>query len=269
LLGELGISIPSLSTGSHPPKNLAIADDERDTLKLLESESMAARSQLKKVSATAGAFEVEHYPVGTTRTWNQAELASGAQKAVCRNTGWPIGVVMTKPEFAPIPTAWGIRARIESGELFDYWALEKHAAFYFLRRLDEDTDRDLDRRKEKRWVYFDTRIWRVAETLLHCSNLYRALDMPPETPIFVRITHAGLNGRTLGVADRMRMMHWERSTSEDEARWSQTVPLGSIEAALEDLTREATSQLFMLFDFWQAPEEAFMSVFGQFLKSRV
>src|ERR1700720_3435081 len=171
---------------------------------------------------------------------------------------------MNKPEFAPKPTSFGIRAVIEAGDLFDYWALNKNGAFYFLRTLDEDKDFDLQRRGDKRWIYFDTRIWRVAEALLHCSNLYRELELPPETPIVIRILHSGLNGRFLGVANRMRMMHWDRKSEEDELVWSKTVPLGSIEAALADLTPEVTRELFMLFEFWEPTEQIFGEIFNEF-----
>ena len=148
---------------------------------------------------------------------------------------------MTKPEFAPKPTTFGIRAVIESTGRLDYWALEKRGAFYFLRRLDEDDDADTARRKDHDWVYFDTRIWRVAEAFLHCAKLYSALDLPLDTPISIRLRHSGLKKRLLGASNRARLMVWNRKTEEDEVDWTKTVPLGSIEAGLEGLVHEATN----------------------------
>jgi hypothetical protein len=280
LLQEFGIRLgnPELTSNLVPVVSEPASDstpvvsesaNDGEVQKWLDTEAAVARSQAGDLPETAGFFEVRHYPLGVLTRWNQAELALAAQKSVCRNTGWPIGVVMTKPEFAPAPTVTGIRAVIKSGGTFDYWSLGRQGAFYFLRRLDEDSDQDQQRKGGRRWIYFDTRIWRVAETFLHCSNLYRSLDLPLETPIFVEITHAGLAGRTLGVADRMRMLHWERTIQEDVVTWSRTLPLGSIEASLSDLTREATGELFMLFEFWQVSDQAFRQIFDHFRSSSV
>jgi hypothetical protein len=93
LLEQLGISLQALIPGANPSTSSTRRLVEEDILKWLEAESSSARSRLKAVSATAGLFEVKHYPVDTSATWNQAELATAAQRSVCRNTGWPIGVV--------------------------------------------------------------------------------------------------------------------------------------------------------------------------------
>jgi hypothetical protein len=150
LLGQLGISISAAT----PTVNPAVAKNQE----WFESESKEARASLGKVHPGTGIFEVTHYPGGISTTWNQSQLVAAAQKAVARKTGWPIGMVMNKPEFAPKPTAFGIRAAIETGDRFDYWSLKKDGGFYFLRILDEDTDLDRRRRGEKKWIYFDTRI---------------------------------------------------------------------------------------------------------------
>ena len=262
VLGELGVSPPPRV----PTADQAVQSRNQDWY---DEESAKARAQLREVSDSAGSYEVVHYPVGASRTWDQAELLSAARAAVLRNTGWPVGVVMTKPEFAPTPTVSGIRAAIKTLGRFDYWALNRSGAYYFLRLLDEDTDLDSDRRGDKRWVYFDTRIWRIAETLLHCSALYKALGLSPETPIFIRISHFGLKGRFLGVADRMRMMHWERKSEENNVSWTKTVPLGSLDALLEDLAREASREIFMLFEYWEPEDSVFKEILAKFVASRI
>ena len=65
------------------------------------------------------------------------------------------------------------------------------------------------------------------------------------------------------------MMHWHRESQEDALGWSKTVPLGSIEAALGDLTREATRELFMLFEYWEPTDQVFGEVFNEFSKSNI
>jgi hypothetical protein len=261
LLGQLGISIP----GGMPKPHPAVAKNQE----WFESESKEARSKLRALHPDMGIFEVTHYPEGISTTWDQSQLVAAAQKAVARKTGWPIGMVMNRPEFAPKPTALGIRAVIEAGDRFDYWALNKNGGFYFLRIVEEDTDLGRQGRGEKRWIYFDTRIWRVAEALLHCASLYQELELPPETLITIRIVHSGLRNRFLGVGSQTRMMHWDRKSEEDEVVWSKTVPLGSIEATLGDLTREATRELFMLFEYWEPTDQVFGEVFTEFSKSKI
>jgi hypothetical protein len=64
-------------------------------------------------------------------------------------------------------------------------------------------------------------------------------------------------------------MAWKRKSEENEVTWSKSVPLGSIEATLKDLTREAANELFMLFEFWQPGEQIFGEVFDEFSKSIV
>ena len=118
-------------------------------------------------------------------------------------------------------------------------------------------------------MYFDLRIWRIAEAILHCSNLYRELNVPPETQIAISVTHSGLKNRLLGVGNSMRMMSWNRKCEEDEVVWHQTVPLGSIEATLLDLTSDAAKQLFVLFEFWQPADQVFREVYTDFTNSRV
>src|ERR1700722_12670731 len=87
-------------------------------------------------------LEVSHYPTGLKdRRWSQAELLAAARKAVCRNTGWPIGVVLTNPDTSPKPTKNGISTTIPTNMgRFDFWSLDERGYFYLLRRLEEDSD---------------------------------------------------------------------------------------------------------------------------------
>lgn len=217
-----------------------------------------------------GCIEIAHYPVGIGGLWSQANLLAGAQKSVCRNTGWPMGVVLTNPEFSPKPFRDGIRAVIRSprfADTFDFWSLNKRGYFYLLRLLEEDSDARTEPGKS---IYFDTRIWRIAEALQHCANLYRTLDVPPETEIRIQITHYGLEGRVLVASDPLRNLTlFGRISHENESRWAKTVSLGMIEPNLETLVGEVSGELFMLFEFWTPAPEVWKSVLQEFLRSRV
>jgi hypothetical protein len=216
-----------------------------------------------------GVFELRHHPIASS-LWGQSELVEAAEKSIVRKTGWPMGMVSNNPTQSPKSLEFGVRSIIDAMDIgrFDYWALDTTGRYYFMRLLDEDSDQYGPRRKH-RSVYFDTRIWRVAEALLHCSNLYRELGLPPDTQIAISLLHSGLKDRVLGVGNIMRMMHWDRKCEENEIIWSKTVPLGSVEALLRDLTRDVTSKLFILFEFFKLEENIFAEIFGDFLKSRV
>jgi hypothetical protein len=261
MLGQLGIEIPT--PGSFPSK------ETQEQQRWYESESKSAYTLIETLHPGTGRYEVFHNPQGVSDAWDQAQLLAAAQKSVVRKTGWPIGLVMSRPEFAPRPTASGIRAIVDAQQLFDYWVLSKSGEFYLLRLLDEDSDNLFQNLGDTRWIYFDTRIWRIAETLLHCSTLYGSLGLLTDTPINIRIRHSGLKGRKLGVANRMRHMHWERHIHEESVEWSRTITLGSIESSLKDLTGEASRDLFVLFEFWQLTDQVFTEVFDEFAKSRV
>jgi hypothetical protein len=213
-------------------------------------------------------IEVAHYPIAIDRKWSQDELLLAAQKSVCRNTGWPIGVVLTNPQSSPKPESGGIRAVIPttSGR-FDFWSLDRHGHFYLLRRLEEDSD---TRVKPGSSLYFDTRIWRIAEVLLHCANLYRVLDVTAETEIRIQIAHCGIRGRTLTASDMMRALSMlGRISHENESQWAKTVPLGTIEPNIGPLVEEISSELFVLFEFWKPDPQVSKGVLQAFLNSRL
>jgi hypothetical protein len=215
-------------------------------------------------------LEIAHYPVGLNADWSQADLLAATQKSVSRNTGWPIGVVLTRPEFSPKPMSDGIRAVIQATTVidrFDFWSLNRRGYFYFLRQLEEDSD---DRVKPRTSLYFDTRIWRIAEGLQHCAILYRALNLPDETQIHIQLVHHGLEGRKLVASDPIRSFAmFGRISHENESRWAKLVPLGAIEPNLEALVGEISGELFMLFEYWQPQPEVWKSVLQTFLNSRV
>lgn len=211
-------------------------------------------------------WEAAHQPLHA-QAWTQKRLLEAARKSKCRNTGWPIGVVLTSPEHAPKPRADGIEVTIRGpDEGYDYWSLSTQGAFYFLRRLEEDV-RDV---KPKGALFFDTRIWRVAEIFLHCSRLYRELELPLKSQINVYISHHGLDGRILAASNSDRMMTLNRrKCTESSSNWHGAVMLDSIESELETHVKSVLAPVFMLFDFWEPADSVWKSVIDEFLASHV
>jgi hypothetical protein len=268
LLGQMGLTVDSSTT---PSKTNVKDISNSDLISWYAAEAQSAKQMIRKIDPEAGCFEVRHSPVGIDLEWNQAELLAAAERSVVRKTGWPIGIVTRNPDSQPQATKFGVRTIIDASTygFIDYWAMTKAGGYYFLRLLDEDSDKNKSRRGDQRWIYFDTRIWRVAEALLHCFNLYKELGVSPDSQISIDIEHSGLKNRILGVADQMRLMQWNRKCNEDESTWSKTLPLGTLEANLRELTKEATKELFVLFEFWQPSDEVFDQIFTNFMNSRI
>jgi len=218
------------------------------------------------VVAGNGYLEVVHYPVNAGRTWDQVQLLEAARKSKCRNTGWPIGVVLSSPDKAPKPVHDGIHASIRGESDFDDWSLEKHGAFHFVRRYEEDSEWS----GVKNALFFNTRIWRVAEVFLHCAKLYQALDVSLTTEISIEVAHHGLKGRDLSSSGPIQaLMMSGRKCKTDSCTWKNTVQLGLIEPNLESLIKDALGELFILFEFWQPEEKVWKQVLNEFLTSRI
>jgi len=189
----------------------------------------------------------------TTLQFRQDELRRAMEQTQVHSFGWPIGLVMTRPEYAPKPHQDGIRATILTTGLtdppsFDHWALRTDRVFYLLKTLFEDA------RSEGK-IFVDTRIVRTAETLLRISRLYRALHVGPEAKVVIRIQYIGLRGRILSAADPMRIMGFDRVCVENETEAWIKGRLKDIEPKLVDLVHAAVSELCILFDYFPLSKE--------------
>ena len=107
---------------------------------------------------------------------SQGELLSNAEKATIHTFGWSIGVVLDKDKYRPRPRTDGIVANIDTGDHYDYWTIRKDGAFYLLKSLFEDIEKS-------DYIYFNTRIVRITETLLYAVRLYTGLKASPNSSV--------------------------------------------------------------------------------------
>jgi hypothetical protein len=207
--------------------------------------------------------------------WNQHELLAAAQRAQLRNTGWPIGLVLQRSGFAPVPTPDGVEARLSrygSGRDEDVWYLHKDGSYYFSRLFEEDFETPRftsSAGHPERCIWFDVRIWRIAEVFLHSAVLYRELGVPPEEPYALVVNHGGLEGREFYVSNLSRHVHRGMFCHSPAATWTREVTQDYLTGNLKDLVEEVASNLFVLFDFVQVGQEAIGSIVDKFLQSRV
>lgn len=190
------------------------------------------------------------------------DLITAANKAEIHTFGWPIGILMARDEYKPKPTTDGIIIEVNTGQSYDFWSLLKNGNFYLLKSLfDED--------RKSGYLFFDTRIIRITETLLYAYRLYSELDVPSDSEVYIKITHSGLRGLILTTASRRRHF-WDGRKCEDNIISTEIqVPLFQIEKDLVDLVEIFTNDLFILFDFFELKKEVLTEIVNDFREGKI
>lgn len=197
----------------------------------------------------------------------QRELLAAAKGAQIETFGWPIGVFLDgRDEDRPRPKVDGIVAEIAANERpsYDYWTIRRDGDFYLLQSLFED-------QRESGSIFFNTRIVRVTEALLYCVRLYARLGVPSTATVNVAVRHGRLRGRHIkAVESNWPALHLEQKqpTTEDEVYGEIVVPLGKIESDLTGLVKELTAPLFMVFDFFEVPDQVYAYLVNNFVEGR-
>lgn len=215
-----------------------------------------------------GFLEVFHSIKNSSKTWNQNELLKAAKESICRNTGWPIGVIIEREGYRPIFKNNGIETELEFLDgSYDEWALRRDGSYYFFRVLEEDSQNKF---KKNSFIFFDTRIWRISEVFLHCEKLYRKLGLRDNDVITIQITHDGLNGRKLAASNPMRDFSLsERWCEETSVTCSTEVTLGDLKDKLFDHVLSVSREMLILFDGWQPDSAVIETIYEEFTKSRI
>ena len=218
-------------------------------------------------------MEVYHFLADSVIERSQSELLKASTQSQIHTFGWPIGIVLEADEFRPRPTNDGILVSFSAplrsargGSIFEYWALRRDGDFYALMSLFED---DLERTAEGTVLYFDTRIVRATELLLHCANLYKLLGAAPGALVELSVHYRGLKGRNLAAASN-RHVGPHRNVVEGAI----SIPpinfrLGSLDTQLVDLAKKLCEPLFMLFDYATFDDTIYREIVGDFLNGKV
>jgi hypothetical protein len=212
-----------------------------------------------------GAMELRfalHDPISKS----QLELLNAVRQSEIHTFGWPIGITLeNRDEYRPRPSAEGIVAKIKIDEASrtscDYWTARSNGDFYLLQSLFED-----DRAKNK--LFVDTRLVRIAEALLFCSNLYSTLGVVEDARISIRIRHQGLAERELTIASSRRHM-FPTQTHENVSETQLVEALSQIRPKLVDTVIKFAEPLFMLFDFKQLNRVVYEEIVNAFAAGRI
>ena len=200
---------------------------------------------------------------------SQVELLSAVKRSNIRHFGWPIAVVIdSKEEFKPRPVEDGIEAEVsirddtDSSRIsYDYWAAKNDGKFYLLQSLFEDS-------REQGKIFFNTRIVRVAETLLFLDSYYKHLGVATDAIVDVRFTHLNIRGRELDTSNPRRHVI-SRRIDANSSTTNLSIPLGEIQPSLLEHVKNVCAPFFMLFDYKEFDDEIYEEVVSAFERGDV
>jgi transcriptional regulator with XRE-family HTH domain len=152
-----------------------------------------------------GWYRIDYCLEGDLRPVSLTEYEAVLRQAVTRHTGWPVFVVMSRPELAPREVdgaieCWlarpGVERAFDGAAHADFWRALPSGRLFLMRGYQEDGQDTFPP-----GTIFDTTlpIWRLGEGLLHAEKLATLLRRKDDAPITVRFraVYSGLSGRIL------------------------------------------------------------------------
>jgi hypothetical protein len=196
---------------------------------------------------------------------SQIELLTAVRSSQIHTFGWPIAVTLeNKDEYRAKPVEDGIQTEIAIAKRmlsdrpsYDFWHLRENGDFFLLHDLFED------HRAEQK-LFFDTRIIRITEGILFCSNLYKNLGVDDQTRAAIRFTHGGLKGRELIAASPDRFV-FPGTTTADTSQVQFVESVGQLVPRLVDHVMQVAEPLFMLFDFKKFERRVYEEIVNHFV----
>lgn len=232
----------------------------RDADKETEAWFKEQGSYFRKKLGSFGSFEVFHYLPNNYEQFSQDVLKESLQKAELRRTGWPIGVYLNSDQ-RPIPQEDGIKAEYDKDRIlsFDYWYTKNKGEFYFSRILESDNGNGTA--KPGTSLYFDTLVWRVAESIEHCIAFYKNLEVEDSEKIKLKLSLYGLSNRILSAWNPGRafsLSHYK--CGSDTSSWELEITLKELSQDLDEIIYEAVKKMLVLFDFFVPNKEVVLDI---------
>jgi len=220
------------------------------------------RSKLSQ-KGSFGSFEVYHR-LNNGKKLELQQLKDALKKSELHNTGWPIGVYLEGGNQRPSAQIDGIKAEYDDTPnlISDYWYAKQNGEFYFSRILESDSGHG--NAEPGKVLFFDTLIWRVAESLEHCIRYYKELGIDSNELITVNIGLHQLNNRSLSAWNPGRAFSLSRHiAASDVALWETESKLIDLENNLDDVIYEAVKKLLIMFDFFVPNKEVVMDILNR------
>jgi len=236
----------------------------KDSDKEINAWYKAQRAYFKKQLGDLGSFEVFHYLPNNYEVFGTDKLKNVLQQAEIKRTGWPIGAYITGGDQRPHPQLDGIKAEYDPSDYLkiDYWYAKNKGEFYFARNLESDTGNG--KAEPKTSLYFDTLIWRIAESLEHCLAYYKGLRIDEGERVKVKLSLDGLNSRSLSAWNQMRAFTLRHYVcGSDRATWETEIKLDELEEQLDELIYDAAKKLLVMFDFFVPNKEVVLDILNR------
>jgi hypothetical protein len=225
----------------------------------------------RKKLGDSGSFEVTHYLPNNYSNFDIDTLKTSLQNAELHRTGWPIGVYINAGENSPKPQEDGIKAEYsESGYLsLDFWYVKTTGEFYFSRNLESDSGNG--NAEPGKVLFFDTLIWRIAESLEHCIAYYKNLGISSSESVNIKLSLYGLENRVLSAWNPGRAFTLSRyGAGSDRCSWETELKLSELEGNLDEIIYDATKKLLVMFDFFVPNRQVVQEILDkEYRKSRM
>ena len=195
----------------------------------------------------------------------QKDLVTAVRDSNIETFGWPIGVVVPG-QGAPHPTVEGIAASTtwEERSTYDCWTLTRSGRFHLLRALSEDALGSPES------LFFNTRVVRVAETVLFLAGLYERLGADESAVVHLAVEHVGLDHRPLTAAGPRRATMVRTRRSQVNALTTQTTfRLGDATGTLVTIVKALLGPLFSLYEFFELSDEVYADLVEKFMAGKV
>lgn len=226
---------------------LTLKDSNKEVDAWYKTQSTSFKDKL----GNFGSFEVFHYLPNNYNEFSDDQIKDALQQSEIKRTGWPIGVYLNAGEQRPHPQPDGVMAEYTSSShlKLDYWYAKNKGEFFFARNLESDSGNG--DAEPNTCLYFDTLVWRVAESLEHCLAYYKKLNIADNERVKFKIILNSLQGRTLSAWNQMRALTLRNYIcSTEKATWETETEIGVLQEQLDEIIYDATKKLLVMFDFF-------------------
>jgi len=222
---------------------------------------------LQRANRSVPAFwEVIHYPYFrlTQSNWDNQKLVNAVQETE-KSIDWPLAHISGGHDARKfgISSQTGMEVKIP-----DFWELHHEGQFFFVRALEESILTYNGQTQTEKVIYFDTRIKRTAEALLHCKTLYKALALHPEQTIHFMVNYYGLSGRVLKSGEPGRHLSLNYQCVELNHQFTKVCSIEQIENDFKTIVYEMTKSLFDLFKFYSYQKQVCDDLVDSVLNAR-
>ena len=224
------------------------------------------RSDPRMSNLSFGRWVTAHQLVPTPPPVSLTRLSEILQHSKGTETGWPIGIFLTRDDQRPRPHGQTIEAWISSrvwSRGLDYWYAKPTGFFYQTRAFEED----LELQPGATVLDVTLPIWRMGESMLHAARMAQNYGTPVE--------HIRLYSRYQGLADRVLWSHrpefdlFDRYVSRSDV-WSNeiNVPVQFDRERLATMLHQLLTPLYEQFDLFEMPLDAYRNELRRMLERR-